>query len=62
MILILLLKHDNYDLNILLLQDFNRHLSSMALILWITKDQTLILISSLGVNMLFMCLVVHTQQ
>ncbi len=52
-ILILLLKHDNYDSNILFLQDHNRHLSFMALILWTTMDQTLILISSLRVNMLF---------
>ncbi len=53
MILILLLKHDNFDSNIPLLQDRNRHLSFMALILWTTRDQTLILISSLGVNRLF---------
>jgi hypothetical protein len=53
MFLKLLLKHDNSNSNILLLQDPNRHLSSMALILWTTKDQALILISSLGVNMLF---------
>jgi hypothetical protein len=53
MILILLLKHDNSDSNILLLQDPNKHLSSMALILWTTKDQAFILISSLGVNKLF---------
>ncbi len=53
MILILLLKHDNFDSNIFLLQDPNRHLSSMALILWTTKDQAFILISSLGVNRLF---------
>ncbi len=53
MILILLLKHDNSDSNILLLQDLNRHLSSMALILWTMKDQALILIFFLRVNMLF---------
>jgi len=53
MILILLLKHDNSDSNVLLLQDPNRHLSSMALILWTTKDQTFILISSLRINRLF---------
>jgi hypothetical protein len=53
MILILLLKHDNSDSNIFLLQDPNRHLSFMALIIWPTKDQALILISSLGVNKLF---------
>jgi hypothetical protein len=53
MIMILLLKHDNSDSNIFLFQDPKRHLSSMALILWITKDQTLILISFLRVNMLF---------
>jgi hypothetical protein len=52
MILILLLKHDNSDSNIIFLQDPNKHLSSMALILWTAKDQTLILISSLGVNRL----------
>jgi hypothetical protein len=55
MILILLLKDDNFDSNILLLQDPNIHLNSMALILWTIKDQTFILISSLGVNMLFLC-------
>jgi hypothetical protein len=53
MILILLLKHDNFDSNIFLLQDLYKHLSSMTLILWTTKDQALILISSLGANMLF---------
>ncbi len=53
MILILLLKHDNVDSNILLLQDPNRHLSFMALIIWTTKDQTFILISFLGINRLF---------
>jgi hypothetical protein len=53
MILILLLKHDNFDSNISLFQDHNRHLSSMALILWTTRDQAPILISSLGVNRLF---------
>jgi hypothetical protein len=53
MILILLLKHENSDSNILFLQDPYKHLSSMALILWTTKDQTLILISILGVNKLF---------
>jgi hypothetical protein len=54
MFLKLLLKHDNSDSNILLLlQDPNKYLSFMALILWTTKDQTLILISSLGVNKLF---------
>jgi hypothetical protein len=53
MILIPLLKHDNFDSNITLLQDPNRHISSMALILWTIKDQALILISSLGVNRLF---------
>jgi hypothetical protein len=47
------LKHENFDTNIFLLQDLNRQLSSMALILWTTKDQTFILISSLGVNKLF---------
>ncbi len=55
-ILILLLKHDNFDSNILLLQDPNKHLNSMALILWTTKDQAFILISflgSLGINKLF---------
>ncbi len=36
-----------------LLQDLNKHISSIALILWTTKDQTFILISSLGINMLF---------
>jgi hypothetical protein len=35
------------------LQDHNRHLNSMTLILWTTKDQTFILISFLGVNKLF---------
>jgi hypothetical protein len=53
MIPILLLMHDNSDSNIPLFQDPNRHISFMALILWTTKDQALILISSLGVNMLF---------
>jgi hypothetical protein len=48
-----LLKHDNPDSNIFFLQDFNRHLNSMALIIWTTKDQTLILISFLRVNRLF---------
>ncbi len=51
--MIFLLKHNNSNSNIFLLQDFNRHLSSMALILRTTKDQALILIFSLGVNMLF---------
>jgi hypothetical protein len=49
----LLLKCDNSNSNVLLLQDLNRHLSSMALILWTTKDQAFILVSFLGVNMLF---------
>jgi len=53
MILILLLKHDNSDSNIFLFQDPYKHLSSMTLILWTTKDQALILISFLGVNKLF---------
>jgi hypothetical protein len=53
MFLKLLLKHDNSDSNILFLQDPNRHPSSMALIIWTTKDQTLILISSLRINKLF---------
>jgi hypothetical protein len=53
MIMIFLLKHDNSDSNIFLLQDPNIHLSSMALILWTTKDQALILISSLRVNRVF---------
>jgi hypothetical protein len=53
MILKLLLKCDNCDSNILLCQDPNRHLSSMALILWTTKDRAFILISSLGVDRLF---------
>jgi hypothetical protein len=53
MILIFLLKHDNSDSNIFLFQDPNRHLSSMALILWTTKDHALILTFSLRVNMLF---------
>jgi hypothetical protein len=53
MILILLLKHNNFDSNIFLLQDPNKHLHSMALILCTTKDQAFILISSLGVNKLF---------
>jgi hypothetical protein len=53
MIMIYLLKHDNFDSNIFLLQDSNRHIDSMALILWTIKNQALILISSLGVNMLF---------
>jgi len=52
-ILIFLLKHDNSDSNIFLLQDPYKHLSSMTLILWTTKDQALILISFLGVNKLF---------
>jgi hypothetical protein len=52
-ILIFLLKHDNFDSNIFLFQDYNRHLCFMALILWTTKDQALILISSLRVNRLF---------
>jgi len=47
------LKCDNSDSNVLLFQDPNRHLSSMAIILWTTKDQTFILIFFLGVNMLF---------
>jgi hypothetical protein len=50
--MIFLLKHDNFDLNIFLFQDPNKHLNSMALILWTTKDHALILISSLGANML----------
>jgi hypothetical protein len=62
MILILLLKHDNSDSNIFLLQDPNRHLSFMALIIWPTKDQAFILISSLGVNKLFYVATIHTQQ
>jgi hypothetical protein len=49
----LLLKHDNSNSIILLLQDPNKHLSSMALILWTTKDQAFILISFLGANKLF---------
>jgi len=53
MILKLLLKHDNSYSNIFLLQDPNKHLSFMALILWTTMDQTFIFISSLGVNRLF---------
>jgi hypothetical protein len=53
MFLKLLLKHNNYDSNILLLQNPNKHLSYMALFLWTTKDQALILISSLKVNRLF---------
>jgi predicted nucleic acid-binding protein len=53
MILIFLLKHENFDSNILLFQDPNKHLNSTALILWTTNDETLILISSLGINMLF---------
>ncbi len=53
MILIFLLKHDNSDSNIFVFQEFNSHLIFMALILWITKDQTPILISFLGVNRLF---------
>ncbi len=38
MFLKLLLKYDNFDSNILLFQDPNKHLSSMALILRTTKD------------------------
>jgi hypothetical protein len=53
MFLELLLKCDNSDSNVLLLQNPNRHLNSMALILWTTKDQTFILITSLGINRLF---------
>jgi len=53
MFLKLLLKHENFDSNNFLLQDPNKHLSSMALILWTIKHHTLILISSLGVNKLF---------
>jgi hypothetical protein len=53
MIMIHLLKNDNFDSNILLLQHPNRHLNSMALIIWTTKDQALILISSIIVNKLF---------
>jgi len=53
MILKLLLKCDNSYSNIFLHQNSNRHLSSMALTIWITKDQSLILIFSLGVNRLF---------
>jgi hypothetical protein len=53
MILMLLLKRDNFDSNIIILLDPNRHLNFMALILWTTKDHALILISSLGVNRLF---------
>jgi hypothetical protein len=51
--MILLLKHDNFNFNILLLQNPNRHISFMALIIWTTRDHALILISFLGVNMLF---------
>jgi hypothetical protein len=53
MILILLLKHDNSNSNIPFLQDPNRHIGSMALILWTINDQTFIFISFLRVNMLF---------
>jgi hypothetical protein len=53
MFLKLLLKHDNSDSNIFLLQNLNKHLNSMALISWTTKDQALILISFLRVNKLF---------
>jgi hypothetical protein len=53
MIMIFLLKHDKSDSNIFLFQNPNQHLSSMALILWTTKDQALMLISSLGVKNLF---------
>jgi hypothetical protein len=53
MIMIFLLKPDSFGSNIFFLQDPNKHLSSMALILWITKDHAFILISSLGVNRLF---------
>ncbi len=53
MFLELLLKYYNSNSNIFLLQDFNTHLSFMALIVWITKDEALILISFLGVNRLF---------
>jgi hypothetical protein len=49
----LLLKHNNFGSNILLLQGPYRHLNTMVLILWTTKDQLLILISSQGVNKLF---------
>jgi len=38
---------------LLLLQDPYIHLNSIVLILWTTKDQSLILIFFLGVNMLF---------
>jgi hypothetical protein len=44
MILILLLKHDNYDSNIFLLQGPNKYLSSMALILSTTKNKAFIFI------------------
>jgi hypothetical protein len=37
---------------LLLLQDSHKHLSSIILILWITREQSLILISSLRLNML----------
>ncbi len=53
MLLKLLLKYNDCVSNLFLFQDLNRHLSSMALILWTTKDKSLILISFLGVNRLF---------
>jgi len=49
----LLLKHNNFASNIILLQGPYRRLNIMVLILWTTKDQSFILISSQGVNKLF---------
>jgi hypothetical protein len=53
MFLKFLLKYNDYTSHILFLQDPNRHLNFMALILWTTKDQSLVLISFLGFNRLF---------